>query len=882
MKKLILVLSVVAMAAFLLVGCLPVKNIAPVITTTSLPGGTVGTAYTATVNATDADGDTLTFSLSGGPTDMVINSATGVISGWTPAAVGTVNVTVTVTDGTDPVSSPFTIIVELIPGEITITVAGEYFEAATGKTYVKGGGREITVTFPAAVDNPVVKVGTVEVPVFTVDNKVFKGTGAFVGPCDAVLITVSGVCEDICAAKSVVVDSGNPYAKLKAKVIECDCEEGYKLKVYSDWLEETDCEDLTGCCGDDCSLLASWNIKIYDENPWAEECCVPDPCIDPFAEADGTECPVTITTECIDEVYTEDGWIDYFDGDYWVIATLTDNVGNEIKYYGWVGNKGMGDELGGELESFVELYIDPTSEDCWCPAENPDDADLIIGDCDGTPTTECWVEPLDPCPIVILWDSEGEGWGVDPNQYPLTAVQGQKYWIGIYYGNAEKPDCFPAAYIGPAIKGFPVGIPDDAQELTLVKYDDVYYEGPYTFGQAGTDYIYVNDCCEDCTPCKYAVTVLPADVCPVVEFLDYTWWEEVDGKGFTFGENDIPGYGLTNIDFTVEFANPVEKELVNVFVGIPGLPPFGMPIIMTPLALEVHMTPIVDEVKYLGTIPLGDVKAVVVAWINHMSGLDPGVPGYIDPDQPWESLPSDFLYTLHTLGCIPLSIYVLAGDPCCIETCEYPFLVDPVGPFANLEVELKTCEIPGWDGCDPIGYPGHELIISTETPGDCTLEECCDDTCCGIDGWEAYILPCYYIGEDPPPLCEAEQGPFDECCDFDESRIVPDCPWWYDWNDECPVLFGTWCVHDWADPYGYHPEIDDRALSDIWESMWYLYVKMTDCAGNTTEYKARLSFAYSEADPGDWTITIDGPVFPLCDDATDWVFGADFCVGPHF
>ncbi|HDK27840.1 MAG TPA: hypothetical protein ENG48_12235, partial [Candidatus Atribacteria bacterium] len=224
---------------------------------------------------------------------------------------------------------------EPTPITATIAVATEWLEAATGKTYVQGGSREITVTFSEAVENPVVKVGTVEVPVFTLDNIVFKGTGKFVGPCDAVLITVGGVCEDLCAAKSVVVDSGKPYAELKATVAECECDTGYALTVTSDWSDTTDCGSVPGCCGDDCSGLASWNVKIYDEMPW-EDCCVGDPCVDPIKVADGTACPVTITTECIDEVYTHEGWVDFFSNHYWVIATLTDKVGNTISYYGEV------------------------------------------------------------------------------------------------------------------------------------------------------------------------------------------------------------------------------------------------------------------------------------------------------------------------------------------------------------------------------------------------------------------------------------------------------------------------------------------------------------------------------------------------------------------
>jgi hypothetical protein len=148
MKKLLLVLTVVVMTSFLLVGCLPTTNNPPVITTVALPNAVVGTAYTTTVGATDADGDALTFSLLSGPTDMVISEA-GAISGWTPAAVGTEDVTVAVTDGTDAVTADYTITVEVAPIVNTApvitaiadqeTTLGETFTYAVVATDAEGG-----------------------------------------------------------------------------------------------------------------------------------------------------------------------------------------------------------------------------------------------------------------------------------------------------------------------------------------------------------------------------------------------------------------------------------------------------------------------------------------------------------------------------------------------------------------------------------------------------------------------------------------------------------------------------------------------------------------------------------------------------------------------
>ncbi len=72
----------------------------PVITSTPVTVGTVGSAYRYDVNATDQDGDTLTYALTQKPAGMSIQSGSGLIQ-WTPQSsdIGTVAVTVQVTDG---------------------------------------------------------------------------------------------------------------------------------------------------------------------------------------------------------------------------------------------------------------------------------------------------------------------------------------------------------------------------------------------------------------------------------------------------------------------------------------------------------------------------------------------------------------------------------------------------------------------------------------------------------------------------------------------------------------------------------------------------------------------------------------------------------------
>jgi hypothetical protein len=186
--------------------------------------------------------------------------------------------------------------------------------------------------------------------------------------CDTFLIEVSGVCDDICAVKSVIVDSGNPYAELKVTVAECTT--GYSLTIASDW------EAFHGCLGDDCSGLAAWSIEIWDEKPWGDYCAL-SPFVGPI-ETSSSIGPILFTTYCID----------FIDKDYWIIITLVDMVGNETSYHG----KLIVDSAGDVLVNLVEQYYNPNSLNCVCSAEDPDLADLIIGDCDGTPADECWVK----------------------------------------------------------------------------------------------------------------------------------------------------------------------------------------------------------------------------------------------------------------------------------------------------------------------------------------------------------------------------------------------------------------------------------------------------------------------------------------------------------
>ncbi len=96
----------------------PPVNHAPTIAGTPGPQVQAGTAYTFTPQASDADGDTLTFSIANKPAWASFSASTGQLSG-TPAAanVGSfANVVITVSDGSSSVAlTSFSIMVSATP-----------------------------------------------------------------------------------------------------------------------------------------------------------------------------------------------------------------------------------------------------------------------------------------------------------------------------------------------------------------------------------------------------------------------------------------------------------------------------------------------------------------------------------------------------------------------------------------------------------------------------------------------------------------------------------------------------------------------------------------------------------------------------------------------
>jgi hypothetical protein len=313
MKKLLLVLMVVAMASFLFVGCLP---------------GVVD-------NGDDDNGDDVVVTTTVEIADSVV------LDGKTYVAAGTHAITVTF-------AAP-------IAGNVLVGITG------CSGDYKAAGSPVNVVMFPDST------------------RKIWTGSGSFaVGTdvdalcCASYVEVAAGECDpETCIVFPVIVDPVGPFAELKATTIACDCATGDQLKITSDWTVAADeCEDATvGCCGDYCSGLASWTLDIYDEDPFGV-CCAPDPCITAYKSCTGTACPVECLTECDEDFFATTGTKDYY-----VIVTMTDEVDNSTTYYGML----VVDT--DSIVSFHDYVVDSTT----CVWTECDDANDILGDCDGEP-----------------------------------------------------------------------------------------------------------------------------------------------------------------------------------------------------------------------------------------------------------------------------------------------------------------------------------------------------------------------------------------------------------------------------------------------------------------------------------------------------------------
>ena len=221
-------------------------------------------------------------------------------------------------------------------GEVGVTVVVADSIVLDGKTYVSAGSHDITVTFPAPVAGNVTgnvtdctgdysKTGSAVVLFPNADKTVWTGSATFaVGSLDCCASYVeinSGECSDlVCIVFPVIVDDGNPYAKIEITADDCDCG-GCEL-TFESGVTESECSDDVDCCGDDCSGLASWAVAVYEDDPF--NVCCDTPCEPEVAGCSDSACPIECTTVCLEE------------DKYYVVVNLVDNVGNEQEYYATV------------------------------------------------------------------------------------------------------------------------------------------------------------------------------------------------------------------------------------------------------------------------------------------------------------------------------------------------------------------------------------------------------------------------------------------------------------------------------------------------------------------------------------------------------------------
>ena len=117
-------------------------NTAPTITGSPATQASIGSAYSVTPQAKDADGDTLAFSIQNKPTWAQFNTATGQLSG-TPAAQESIsNVVITVSDGKATASLP----------AFSITVGTES-SGTPGSTAPSGPGVSLSWNVPTQTDD---------------------------------------------------------------------------------------------------------------------------------------------------------------------------------------------------------------------------------------------------------------------------------------------------------------------------------------------------------------------------------------------------------------------------------------------------------------------------------------------------------------------------------------------------------------------------------------------------------------------------------------------------------------------------------------------------------------------------------------------------------
>jgi len=112
---------------------------------------------------------------------------------------------------------------------------------------------------------------------------------------------------------------------------------------------------------------------------------------------------------------------------------------------------------------------------------------------------------------------------------------------------------------------------------------------------------------------------------------------------------------------------------------------------------------------------------------------------YIDTFCEWKSEP-DFCAD----ECEPICLVALVKHPCCPgeEVALRIVSIDCTAPTLDLFVKFTDCDDP-CDDPDPClpEFEGVSMEWTSRTSDICDTEDCCDDTCSGVNGWSLVIDP---------------------------------------------------------------------------------------------------------------------------------------------
>lgn len=178
-------------------------NAAPTLTLPASYAGVENAPFSLSVPATDADGDTLTYTLVSGPAGMTLQSATGALS-WTPgyASAGTHAFSVSVTDGSGTATASSSVIVSDVPVGPTVAPI-----APVNLKELHSATRSVTATSPSG--SPITLSATGLPPGATfVDNGDGTGVVAYTAPAGSQGVyaaTISATSEGITATRTLTI-----------------------------------------------------------------------------------------------------------------------------------------------------------------------------------------------------------------------------------------------------------------------------------------------------------------------------------------------------------------------------------------------------------------------------------------------------------------------------------------------------------------------------------------------------------------------------------------------------------------------------------------------------------------------------------------------------